>query len=272
MKMAKRNCVLGVAALSIAGVAGHARANAISWNFDDYGTVNPGDFAGVVSVDNWSDSYPSNPTTNLPDNTGAATTLDLALIDPGVGGWAINFAHPGYDADGTANKEILNGYLNGGPATWGPNPPNDGFTLTNIPYSNYSIYVYFSSDTAGRTAFITDGTVTQVGTGNGDATQNTFVPNGATTYDFSTIGPAETSGANALFVQTTDTSGLYPAADYAVFSGLTGASQTVTLQSLVNDGWGGIAGFQVVAVPEPMTLSTLGLGALLLLNRRRTQH
>lgn len=267
MRVAKRKCMACAALLSATAYVGSARANAISWEEDVYGTVNPTDYAGVVSVDNWTDSYPSNPTTNLPDNTGAATTMDLAEISPQNLTWAIQFAHPGYDANGTANKEMLNGYLNGGPATWLPSPPNNAVGLTNIPYSQYDIYVYISSDTAGRTGFVTDGTVTV--NGNGDATQSTFTPNGATTYDFSTIGPGEISGANALFAQTTDTLGLYPAADYAEFTGLSGPSQTVTVQMLVNDGWAGIAGFQVVQVPEPLSLgSMLTLGALLSIRRR----
>ncbi|MGA2440244.1 MAG: PEP-CTERM sorting domain-containing protein [Tepidisphaeraceae bacterium] len=269
MRTAKRKCIFGVGILSVAGLVGYSRANVISWEEDRYGTVTPTQFAGVVSVDNWTDSWPSNPTTNLPDNTGAATTLDIAPFTP-VGNWSIQGSHPGLDADGTANKEMLNGYLNGGPATWNPNPPNDGVVLTNIPYSSYNLYVYISSDQPGRTGFVTDGTVTQGGSANGDATVSTFLPNGATTYDFSTIGPGEISGADALFAQTTDAyPGSYPAADYAVFSGLTGSSQTVTLQMLVNDGWAGVAGFQVVQVPEPVSLgSLLAIGSVLAMRRR----
>ena len=273
MRIAKRKCIWGVAVLSVTAFVGYAGANVISYNYDDNGTLHPGDYAGVITVDNWSNSYPSNPTTNLPDNTGTPTSLDISQISPGVGGWSIQGSHPGYDANGTANKEMLNGYLNGGPATWGPNPPNDGFTLTDIPYSSYNIYAYFSSDVAGRTGYITDGTVTQVGSGNGDATQNTFVPNGATTYDFSSIGPGEISGANALFTQTTDIyPGSYPAADYAEFTGLSGSSQTFTLQMLVNDGWAGIAGFQVVQVPEPVSAGSLLAVASMLAMRRRSNR
>jgi hypothetical protein len=99
---------------------------------------------------------------------------------------------------------------------------------------------------------------------------STFTPNGATTYDFTSIGPGEISGPNALFAQTTDTSGNYPSADYAEFTNLTGSSQTITVQMLVNDGWAGLAGFQVVQVPEPMSLGSLAaVGALLALRRRR---
>jgi hypothetical protein len=93
------------------------------------------------------------------------------------------------------------------------------------------VYVYFSSDTAGRIGAVTDGT---------------------TSYDFATLGPAAISGTNALFTLTTDTSGLFPAADYAVFSGETSSTLTITCNALGgNDQWLGIAGFQLVQVPEP---------------------
>ncbi len=261
---------LGTSVLVIVGWTGVSHGQVISWEEDVYGTVPSNGYAGVVSVDNWTDSYPANQTTNLPDNTGAATTLDLQEVSPQSLTWAIQFAHPGQDADGTYNKEMLNGYLNGGPAEWNPSPPNNGVVLTNIPYSEYDIYVYISSDTAGRTGWVTDGGVTQGGAANGDATMSTFTPDGATTYDFTTIGPAEISTPDATFLQTTDTLGLYPAADYAEFTNLSGSSQTITVQMLVNDDWAGVAGFQVVAVPEPMSLSSLAVaGALLSLRRRK---
>ena len=261
---------LGASVLAMLGWTGVSRGQVISWEEDVYGTVPSNGYAGVVSVDNWTDSYPANQITNLPDNTGAATTLDLQEVSPEGLTWAIQFAHPGQDADGTYNKEMLNGYLNGGPATWNPSPPNNGVVLTNIPYSEYDIYVYISSDTAGREGWVTDGTVTQGGAANGDATISTFTPDGATTYDFTSIGPGEISGADASFVQTTDTLGNYPSADYAEFTNLSGSSQTITVQMLVNDDWAGVAGFQVVAVPEPMSLGSLAVaGALLTLRRRK---
>ena len=230
----------------------------ISWNVDANGTISGANVAGVVSAANWNDSWLENgnainafgsPTAvnGLIDNSGAATSLNIAYQAWGF--WSVQGSTPGQDADGSYNRNLLNGYLNAGPAGWNPPVTTSFVTLSSIPYAQYDIYVYFSSDTAGRTGTLSDGT---------------------TTYDFSTAGPASVSGANAVFTQTTDTGTLYPTANYAVFSGLTGSSQTITESPLVRDAWSGIAGFQIVAVPEPgtMALGALGLMALVAIHRR----
>lgn len=225
------------------------QAQIISWNLDDNGTLGGANVAGVAAAANWNNSWPANPTVNLMDNSGAATTLGLAYGSFNT--WHIQSSAPGQDADGSYNRNLLNGYLNSGPAAWGPSITNSYVSLSQIPYSVYDIYVYFSSDTAGRNGSVSDG---------------------STTYYFSTLGSASISGANALFTQTTDTLGVNPGANYAIFAGLSGASQTLTLNMLSgNDQWGGIAGFQVVAVPEPGTMALAAMGGLgvLMFRRRR---
>lgn len=237
-----------VAALFIgAGVAVQAQS-VVSWNLDNNGTIGgASQYAGVVSANNWNNSWPSNPTSNLIDNSGAATTLNLAYGSFNT--WSIQGSHPGVDANGSYNRELLNGYLNSGAAAWGPPITNSYVTLSSIPYAVYDVYVYFSADTAGRIGNVTDGTLT---------------------YDFATVGPTAVSGANAVLTQTTDSTGLYPTADYAVFSGETASTLTLTVNPLGgNDQWLGIAGFQVVAVPEPGTLALASIGGLMALGLRR---
>jgi hypothetical protein len=210
-----------------------AQASIVSWNYDRNSTVTGSNVAGVSPAANWNNSWPANPTTNLIDKDGVATTLDLAYTS--FNNWNIQGTHPGVDGDGSYNKELLNGYLNAGPAGWNPPVTSSSFTLSQIPYPKYKVIVYFSSDGADR-----EGTVSDV----------------VTTYYFKTLGAASISGSNATLTQAVDmtTGGYAMGANYAVFENLTGATQTFTVQMRDNDEWAGIAGFQVVAdlgtVPE----------------------
>jgi hypothetical protein len=224
-----------------------APAATVSWNYDNNGTVSGTKVAGVEPVANWNNSYPSNPTVNLIDDSGASTTLDISYSSYNT--YRIQGSHPGVDGDGSYNKELLNGYLNAGNAAWNPAITSSSVAISQIPYEYYNIIVYFSSDGAGREGQVTDGVAN---------------------YYFSTLGAASIAGSNATLTQTTSTSTSdYAAANYAVFSGLSGAAQTITVQMRDNDEWGGIAGFQVVQVPEPSAALLVGLGLLALLRRRR---
>jgi hypothetical protein len=83
----------------------------------------------------------------------------------------------------------------------------------------------------------------------------------------------QSPGANAVLTQTTDTTGANPGATYAVFTGLTGSSQTITCTPTGgNDQWLGISAIQIVAVPEPGTLALAAMGGVgMLAFRRRFQ-
>jgi len=259
MKNIMKLKILCGAAVVLSLLTATTRGQVISWNVDANGTISGANVAGVASAANWNDSWLENgnainaygsPTVvnGLVNNSGTATTLSIAYQAWGF--WSVQGSAPGQDADGSYNRNLLNGYLNAGPAAWGPPVTNSTIALSQIPYAQYDLYVYFSSDTAGRIGNVSDGT---------------------TTYDFTSIGPSETSGANALFTRTTDTLGNNPSADYAIFSGETAGSLTITCNPLGgNDQWLGIAGFQIVAVPEPGTLAlgTLGLAVLGAMYRR----
>ena len=203
----------------------------ISWNLDDWSTVNPTDLAGLAPATNWVDTYLNSITIGLPDNTGAATTLNLGWGS--VNTWHVQANHVGYDANGTANREMLNGYLNAGPAAWNTNftdglgHTNTFVSLTNIPYAKYDVVVYFNSDTSGRHASI---------------------DNGSTKYYFSTVGSPSRSGANALFAPTTQTNNsIFPSADFAFFPGMTSPNAMfIADPKSGNDQWLGIAAFQVI--------------------------
>ncbi|MBB5350868.1 hypothetical protein HNR46_001102 [Haloferula luteola] len=213
-----------------------ASAATISWNYDNNGTLASSNIAGVVPVDHWSNSWPDNPTIDLVDDTGAATTLDITTAS-NSGSWSQG-GHPGQDTDTTYNREMLNGYLNGTGAN------SSSVEISQVPYAVYDLYVYFASDDHARSGTVTDGT---------------------TTFSFGVLD-GMVSGGNALLVETTDTGTGYPEANYAVFRGLTTSSVTLSTSFMNAGEYGGIAGFQVVSVPEP---SVVLLGALGILGIRR---
>jgi hypothetical protein len=240
-------------ALLVAGAAVTANAQSIiSWN-ENNGVGSGGNnvpstgVAGVVPAINWNNSNLSqgNTFSGLVNNTGTATTLGFTIAGS-WGDWGIGLV-TSHDANGTYNEELLGGYAN---TSSGVSGGSLTVSITGIPYSSYDVIAYFGSDAAGRTGTIKDA-------------------NAGLTYDFLTIGVPAISGANAVLTQTTDTGGGNPSADYAIFSNVSGSSDTLTL-SIPNGG--GLEGFQIVAVPEPGTMALAALGgASLLFWRRRSK-
>jgi hypothetical protein len=223
-------------AFAIAGVSVQAQ-NFISWQYAN-GNIIPSDgssFAGILLAPYWNNSQEAG-VPNLLASDGSSSGVSLGFTDQ-YGAWGIAGVS-GADTDGYYNKSIFDGY--GNTAT------SDTLSLSGISFSQYNVIVYFSSDTDGRTGTVTDGT---------------------TTYSFSTIMRNQVDNdPNVTFIQTTDTGSGNPDANYAMFSDLSGAAQTFTL----NIGGGGIAGMQIVAVPEPGSLALAVVGGLgLLIWRRR---
>ena len=229
----RNNLALAAAFAAMIGCS-QAATNVISWAYANGNAVSGS--AGVISVSNWNlTGDGGSADLKYSDATSSGATLTLA---GGFGAWGIGgVSSP--DGDGSTNKAIFDGYYNSLGST---------LTVGNIPFAAYDVYVYFSSDVDGRTGTLSDGT---------------------TTYSFKTMGVAATSGSNAIFTQTTDTGAGNPSADYAVFSGLSGASKTFTIAN-ASDGMG-FAGIQIVQVPEP-SAGLLGLcGVSFLLIRRRNR-
>lgn len=226
-------------ALLIAGAAVTANAQSIiSWKFNNGFAIpsNGTSFAGVDNAAYWNSSQTEG-VANLLANDGNSSGVSLTFADA-YGAWGIGSG--ALDADGLYNKAIFAGYGNGGQDTLG---------LSGISYSQYNIIVYFSADTDGRTGAVSDG---------------------ATTYSFSTMTRNMLdNNANATFTQTTDTGAGNPSADYAVFSNLTGASQTLTTINTGTSNGLGISGIQIVPVPEPGTMALAVLGGVSLLFWRR---
>jgi hypothetical protein len=224
--------------LTIVAAAIAAQAQSISWNENNGGTIPSSGVAGVAPAVNWNNSIGG---MSLLDNSGAASGVSFTISGT-WGAWGIAPISAGPDGDGTYNRTLLDGYAN---TSSGIGP--EVFNLSGISYSSYDLIVYFSSDTANRTGTIADG-------------------NSGITYDFTTVGQPAISGANSVLTQTTDTTGGNPTSDYAIFTGLTGSSDTLTLD-MANGG--GIAGFQIESVPEPGTMALVCLGGFALLAWKR---
>jgi autotransporter-associated beta strand protein len=253
----KAGALLGVLA---AALSAQAQVNTnpvpnstISWDFDCWGFSNAGGGSGVAVPDtaaglaratNWNDGWSENwsatspwgnPTfvANLFDISGAGSGVDLRYN--GFNGASVVAAHKGMDADGSYNREMLNGYMNTGPAGWNPPITNSFVSVSNIPYALYDVVVYFNSDNAGR---------------------HGSIDNGATTYYFTTVGGPSVSGANAYFLPTFETnSSVFPSADFAFFPGMTGSTATFTEHPKSgNDQWLGICGFQLIQASNTYVL------------------
>jgi hypothetical protein len=211
----------------------NTQAQVISWNVNVDSPISGGSqYAGIVNASYWNNTEQlnnnavGNPvvSSNLVDNSGAMTTLSVTQNSSQNPWdyWAVNFSTPPQDANGAYNRRVLNGYQNKG-ATEAPY--TSGITISGIPYTNYDLVVYFSSDVSNRNGSVSDGT---------------------NTYYFSTLGSVEVAGTNALFTQTTETnSANNPGADFAIFSGLTAGSQNI---NVTIPNYGGIAGFQLVSM------------------------
>src|SRR5579859_2460009 len=195
-----------------------ADAQVISWNDNNGNTIPATGLAGVVAVTNWNNSNPGTGQgmSAMPDNSNAATTAGFTVTGT-YGGWGI-LGFGSVDGDGTYNRTLLGGYAN---TSSGVSGGVEVFSITGIPYYRYNLIAYTSSDHADRT-----GTVACAGV----------------TYDFTTLGPlsvgysTNSSGALgtqqtnvATLIQTTDTTGANPMANYAVFTNLGGGSQMLTL-------------------------------------------
>jgi len=208
-------------------------ADAISVNLVALGQSVGDQTAGVVPVGNWNDYVGSSGSMALKDSVGNATAASFAFSSSGNSIlWAGGVGIPG-DPGSTA---MLTGHIYEGGWT--------GIVLSGafegIPYAEYDLYVYYNSSAVTNA--------------------QTFTIRGTT---MSLIG-FENPGADAALV---DSQNGTVDGNYVVFSGLTGADVIVDASSAA--GYVYMSGFQVVEVPEPLTMSLLAMGGLALIRRRR---
>jgi hypothetical protein len=201
-------------------------------------TVDPNTPYGVELAPFWTNTT-SNTPTNLRDNTGVATTLDLTIS----GGSRNIFGAA--QINGTSMKA--------GQAFSTPNL-GPSITISEIPYDNFKVISYLTGY---------NGTNTQAS-----------ISDGTTTYWWR---PKPFAAALSQTTDMDSNDGIAQA-NYAIFgteqNPLTGNS--VTLQALLGESataGAGIGGFQIVeVVPEPSTglLSLLALTGVALRRRRNS--
>ena len=201
-------------------------------------TVDPSTPYGVELAPFWTNTT-SNTPTNLRDNTGVATTLDLI-----ISGGSRNVFGAAQINDTAIKAGQLFSTPNSGPL----------ITISEIPYENFKVIAYLTGYNATNTqASISDGT---------------------TTYWWR---PKPFAAALSQTNDTDATDGIAQG-NYAIFgtelNPLT--SNSVTLQALLGESataGAGIGGFQIVeVVPEPSTglLSLLALAAVALRRQRKS--
>lgn len=190
---------------------------------------------GVEASSVWNQQQPAGDVDVL-DDSNVTTTLD----------WTVGNPSEAFVAETTYDNTVFR-FGDSAFAT------ADALTVSQIPYDDYKIIVYMAGQYNGTTG---DPTTVQGS-----------VSLGATTFFYAPSDPANTS-----FIEITDTSsaGTPVAGNYAVFDNLSGNSQIINWAR--DGGTGGpaiLTGFQVVQVPEPDSLLSLGVAGLLLVGRRR---
>ncbi len=212
--------------------------------------------AGVVPAANWNLAPLSGSTSG--DNL-SNTTMNIAGPNPGVivddsGAVVAGISVAWFGDKGNRTWSSGNSFANPGDNQmmlgWLDSGYNNEFAASN-PYiqvdglpasftsSGYDVYVYFM--------------------GSGDAGTGTIQLNPTSETSTPLVTYGNLANPSAFVLATAAPAG----ANYVVFSGLTADGFKVT-------SWGpGLAGLQIVGVPEPAALSLLGLGVMAALARRR---
>lgn len=255
MKFKSPLTITTLSLFSLLAVTLSSQSQVIGFNFEGYTpSLQPGETAGVVPQQNFNNFNDNKNYSNLKDNTGAGTGVNVTYSTDGHGFYAYSNIYPV-----TPNERLVSGYVYSTPGV------SVDVSVSSIPYAQYDLYLYGLSDTPGR---IQEFTVTLADT----STISFF-------YQSVDKNVIITGSNNNPFVLgygltlQTATAG----ADYVVFSGLTDANITISARAYdynsgtnsYTDSYSFFSGGQIVAVPEGSTwaMFALGLGVVLLSRR-----
>ena len=241
--------------LAFALLVGAGEANAldqIGVNFADGLQLAPADVAGYVPHANWNNAVAIH---NTPDSgvipAGTVTDSTGAVVLGSSVAWATSPAWFGWTPTSppcTPGDVILHDYnFIGTPTT----PIT--VTVTNIPYAQYEVATFMHCNHVDRGLEVTvvETGITYIGQ-----------PPSAVPFD-------------GNYVQATSTNPALPTlgATFSLHQGLSSPTLDIIMLPKTTGTWqdqGFSAGFQIIEVPEPITLALLGMGSVALLRRRRT--
>ena len=219
-------------------------------------TLSSSTSAGYMSQTNWNNLQVV-PADNgvvqsaLTDNSGALTTAIPTYFGQRASGTTTG-VNPGFTS-GSGDALLFSSALFSGGNSF-------GLTVTNIPYTDYTIYVYLGENSSQPAS---DSSWTLTNTGTGTVNSTVFYQE----FNASSLTP---QGTYVLGTNTTPNSpansGSYPNADYLEFTGNTANNFTLTGETLT--GLPMLAGIQIVdtaSAPEPSAYAILlgGMGMLL---------
>jgi len=210
-----------------------------------------GDIAGAGSyaAGNWNNTTMDVNTSGSPvvlyDSNNASTSVTLDSTTAGV------FAGAGTASTGDSSPQrILFGGMLASNSNYG-NPPLT-FTLSGLDaFSSYDLVLYYD----GGSSF-------------GGLRNATFTASGSPTTYYGSGFNTYNNSLDSYTQSTSTTPGVFPNANYVVFTGLSDASETVSFYST---DWMNLTGFQIAGtvVPEPSSWALLAGGLFLLLGLRR---